>query len=97
MNNLQQTLSSIAAAHNKTPAQIALNWLISKQNVVAIPGTKTSEQIANSAGSAGWRLTENEGRKLESAASEMKVDTVSGIPNLLRAVIHEIIPTKQSA
>jgi len=97
MNNLQQTLSSIAAAHNKTPAQIALNWLISKQNVVAIPGTKTPEQIANSAGSAGWRLTENEGRKLESAASEMKVDTVSGIPNLLRAVIHEIIPTKQSA
>ena len=97
MNNLQQTLSSIAAAHNKTPAQTALNWLISKGNVVAIPGTKTSEHVANSAGAVGWRLNESESKELESAASELRLDRLSGIPDFLRAILHEITPTKQSA
>jgi len=97
MNNLQQTLSSIAVAHNKTHAQIALNWLISKQNVVVIPGTKNPGHMADSAGAVGWRLTETETEHLESAASGMTFDALSGIPNLLNAVIHEIIPTKQSA
>jgi diketogulonate reductase-like aldo/keto reductase len=82
---LLQVLSSIAVAHNKTPSQVALNWLIGKPNVVAIPGTKKSEQIVDSAGAAGWRLTENELEKLELAASAVKFDKVSGVPNLLRA------------
>ena len=96
MSALQQTLSSIATAHNKTIAQVALNWLISKENVVAIPGTKTPENIANSAEAAGWRLSENENVAIESAASGMTYDHLSGIPSLLRAIIREIIPAKLS-
>jgi aryl-alcohol dehydrogenase-like predicted oxidoreductase len=94
MNNLQQTLSSIATAHNKTPAQIALNWLIGKQNVVAIPGTKTATHVESSAGATGWRLTENEKQRLESAASAAVIDKLSAIPNLLTALAHEIVPAK---
>jgi aryl-alcohol dehydrogenase-like predicted oxidoreductase len=96
MSDLQQTLSTIATAHERTPAQIALNWLISKPNVVAIPGTKTAEHVVGSAGAVGWRLTESETKELESAASRMTFDKLSGIPNLLRALIHEINPTKHS-
>jgi len=94
MNSLQQTLSSIAETHNKTPAQVALNWLIGKQNVVAIPGTKTASHIENSAGAVGWRPTENEKQRLESAASVLALDRFSMIPNLLTAVVHEIMPAK---
>jgi aryl-alcohol dehydrogenase-like predicted oxidoreductase len=97
ISNFQQTLSSISTAHNKTPAQVALNWLISKQNVIAIPGTKTAEHVEDSAGASDWRLTERESGELESAASRMAFDRLSGIPNLLRAVMHEIIPAKRSA
>jgi len=96
INNLQLTLSSIAAAYNKTPAQVALNWLISKPNVIAIPGTKTAEHVESSAGAAGWRLTETQTRELESAASGITFDMFSGIPNLLRVLFGEIIPRHRS-
>jgi len=96
MNHLHQTLSTVSAAHDKTPAQIALNWLTTKQNVVAIPGTKTPKHVTDSAGAVGWRLTETECRELESAASGLTFDKLSVIPNLLEAAIHEIIPTRQS-
>ena len=88
MNSVQQVLASIANAHNKTEAQIALNWLISKPNVIAIPGTKKSQHVVDSAGAAGWRLTEREIKSLELAASELKFDRLSGIPNMLRAISH---------
>ena len=97
MNNLQQTLSSIAAAHDKTSAQVALNWLISQRNVVAIPGTKTPAHVADSAGAVGWRLTETETVQLESAASGILLDKLSVIPNLLDAAIHEIFPKPASS
>lgn len=97
LNNLQQTLSSISAAHNKTPAQTALNWLTRKTNVVAIPGTKTPRHVLDSAGAVGWRLTESECRELESAASGLAFDKISVVPNLLDALIHQFIPTQQSA
>lgn len=94
MKNLQQTLAAISTAHDKTPAQIALNWLTNKQNVVAIPGTKTPEHVMDSAGAIGWHLTEAETREMESAAFGMTFDKFSVIPNLLDTVIHEIIPTR---
>ncbi len=96
LSNLQQTISTIAEGHSKTPAQIALNWLIGKENVVAIPGTKTPAHVADSAGAVGWRLTEAERKDLEAAASGITTDGISGIPNLLRAIMHELVPKKQS-
>jgi len=86
MNSMQQVLATIANAHNKTSSQVALNWLISKPNVVAIPGSKRPEHVADSAGAVDWRLTESEVEKLELAASEIRFDKLSGIPNLLRAI-----------
>ena len=88
MNSMQSVLTSIAKAHNKTPGQVALNWLISKPNVVAIPGVKRPEHVVDNAGAADWRLTETEIEKLELTASELKFDRLSGIPNLLRAISH---------
>jgi len=96
INRLQQKVSAISAAHNKTPAQTALNWLISKQNVIAIPGTKTPKHVTDNAGAVGWHLTEGECRELELAASGMTFDKVSMIPNLLTALINEITPTRRS-
>jgi aryl-alcohol dehydrogenase-like predicted oxidoreductase len=97
LEHLQATISSIANAHGKTPAQTALNWLIAKPNVVAIPGTKRPEHVVDSAGAAGWRLTESETEALESAALGVVFDRFSGIPNLLRGLVSEVIPTKYAA
>ncbi len=43
----------------KSPAQVALNWTISK-GTVPIPGAKNAEQAEQNAGTLGWRLTEEE-------------------------------------
>ena len=49
-------LRRIGAAHgNRTPAQVALNWLICK-GAVPIPGAKNAAQAEQNAGALGWRL-----------------------------------------
>lgn len=39
----------------RTPAQVALNWIMGK-GAVPIPGAKTAHQAAQNAGALGWRL-----------------------------------------
>lgn len=48
-------LRRIGTAHGKTPAQVALNWIICK-GAVPIPGAKTAAQAEQNAGALGWRL-----------------------------------------
>ncbi len=43
--SLIQALRRVAAAHDATPAQVALAWLIRKPNVVAIPGASSVDQL----------------------------------------------------
>jgi aryl-alcohol dehydrogenase-like predicted oxidoreductase len=50
-------LRSIGAQYgSRTPAQVALNWLICK-GAVPIPGAKNAAQAEQNAGALGWRLT----------------------------------------
>lgn len=58
-------LKSIATAHDRTPAQVALNWLIAKGNVIPIPGAKNAEQARQNAGALGWSLSETEIAQLD--------------------------------
>jgi aryl-alcohol dehydrogenase-like predicted oxidoreductase len=53
-------LKAIGAAHEKTPAQVALNWLIAQGNVMVIPGAKNAEQVRQNAGALGWEMTAEE-------------------------------------
>jgi aryl-alcohol dehydrogenase-like predicted oxidoreductase len=58
------------ARGGKTPAQVALNWLICK-GALPIPGAKNAEQAAQNAGAAGWRLTAGEVAGLEAASEKV--------------------------
>jgi aryl-alcohol dehydrogenase-like predicted oxidoreductase len=60
--SLVQSLTEIAAAHQVTVAQVALNWLVNfhGDTVVAIPGASRPYQAAESAGVMGFTLSENE-------------------------------------
>ncbi len=60
LSPLFQALSQIAAQHERTPAQVALNWLIAQGNVIPIPGAKTAEQVRQNAGALGWSLSDAE-------------------------------------
>lgn len=50
-------LAAVAEKHDKTIAQVALNWLISHKNVIAIPKASSLEHVRENAGAAGWKLT----------------------------------------
>lgn len=53
-------LHQIGVKYDKTPAQVALNWLICQGNVIPIPGAKNARQAEENAGALGWNLTEEE-------------------------------------
>jgi len=55
-----QVLDKIGKKHGKTPTQVALNWLISKENVVAIPKAANRKHVLELAGSSGWKLAKGE-------------------------------------
>lgn len=60
-------LWEIGEAHDKEPAQVALNWLVTRQNTLPIPGAKNEQQARQNAGALGWALTDEEAEKLELA------------------------------
>ncbi|HUK27652.1 MAG TPA: aldo/keto reductase [Candidatus Acidoferrales bacterium] len=86
LNSLLQVLSEVANVHGKTLSQVALNYLISSSTVVAIPGGKRPEHVADSAGAADWRMSENESQKISAALSTLRFDKLSGVPNLLTSI-----------
>ncbi|MFM7424025.1 MAG: aldo/keto reductase [Elainella sp.] len=57
-------LQQIGAAHDRSPAQVALNWLIRQGSVIPIPGAKTAEQVRQNSGALGWSMTEAESAQL---------------------------------
>jgi aryl-alcohol dehydrogenase-like predicted oxidoreductase len=63
-------LTQIGAKYGKTPAQVALNWLICQGNVIPIPGAKTAQQAIENAGALGWKLTPEEVAQLAEVTSE---------------------------
>jgi aryl-alcohol dehydrogenase-like predicted oxidoreductase len=53
-------LKEIGDRHQRTVAQVALNWLIAQGDVMPIPGAKNANQVRQNAGALGWALTEEE-------------------------------------
>jgi diketogulonate reductase-like aldo/keto reductase len=53
-------LSKIGKKYNKTAAQVALNWLIIKENVVAIPKAFSKSKIVENMGAYGWKLSDED-------------------------------------
>ena len=53
-------LTQLAEQHQRTMAQVALNWLVNQDGVIPIPGVKTPAQVQENAGALGWSLTPQE-------------------------------------
>jgi aryl-alcohol dehydrogenase-like predicted oxidoreductase len=60
-------LREIGEAHDKEPAQVALNWLIRQRSTFPIPGAKNDHQARQNAGALGWEMTGEEAEKLNLA------------------------------
>ena len=60
-------LREIGDRHARTPAQVALRWLIEQGDVVPIPGAKNGRQAAANAGALTFRLTSDDVEALSQA------------------------------
>ncbi|MFP4170794.1 MAG: aldo/keto reductase [Methanomassiliicoccales archaeon] len=62
---LLRALQEISAAHDRSVAQGALNWLVRKEGVFAIPGASREEQVVSNCQATGWNLDREELARLE--------------------------------
>ena len=60
LDPMQVVIRRVADAHGATPAQVALAWVISHPNTVAIPGARTIEQLEENTAAADLELSEDE-------------------------------------
>ncbi len=66
-------LSEIGARYSKSPAQVALRWLIENEIVLPIPGAKNGKQAADNAGALTFSLTPAEIEALSQATLPWRV------------------------
>jgi aryl-alcohol dehydrogenase-like predicted oxidoreductase len=70
--DIVDALDEVAGETGKTPAQIALNWLLQRPTVVSvIIGARNEAQLRQNLDAFGWNLSDEQVAKLD-AASEMK-------------------------
>lgn len=66
-------LHEVAAAVKRSPAQVAINWLLQKPGVTApIIGARRIQQLENNLDAAGWSLSSDQVEKLD-VASEIPI------------------------
>lgn len=70
---LQRALHAVAASVKKTPAQVALNWVVCK-GAIPVAGVSKPEHVRDNAGALGWRLTDADVAKLDAAADALPFD-----------------------
>jgi aryl-alcohol dehydrogenase-like predicted oxidoreductase len=69
MEPLFETMAAIGEAHGKSMSQVALNWLLCKDDcIIPIPGAKNARQARENAGAIGWHLTKEEQERISQAA-----------------------------
>ncbi|WP_279433346.1 aldo/keto reductase [Micromonospora sp. KC606] len=80
------TLREVADAHDATPSQIALAYLLRHPNVVAIPGASGVEQMERNAAAAEIDLADDEYAALVAAARAFRpVTGLAAVPRMVRA------------
>ncbi|MEI8337806.1 MAG: aldo/keto reductase [bacterium] len=64
MQPITEVLDEMSRKYNKTPAQTAINWLISQENVVVIVKSRDNKHLEENLGSLGWKMSPDDVEKL---------------------------------
>lgn len=70
ISKLLAVMQDIAESHDKTLAQVALNYVIC-QGGIPIPGARTEEQYVDNMGAMGWRMTDTEMGRIEEESEKL--------------------------
>ena len=70
---LRSTVDEVARAHGKTHSQVALNWLLQRdEHIIPIPGTTSPEHVTENAETLTWKLTPDEFAVINAASTPWK-------------------------
>lgn len=94
---LLERLAAVARAHDATPAQVALAWVVSHPSVVAIPGASSVGQVERNAEAADLELAPFELEELESlAASYRPLPRPVGVAKVATEALSRLLPRGSS-
>jgi aryl-alcohol dehydrogenase-like predicted oxidoreductase len=75
-------LHAVAAETGRTPAQVALNWLLDAPGVTApIIGARTRQQLDDNLGAVGWSLEPEQRARLDKASARPAPYPYSWVPD----------------
>jgi diketogulonate reductase-like aldo/keto reductase len=60
-------MEAVCKSYSKTPAQVALNWLVTGRNVFAIPRASRAEHVTDNLDASGWELKPEDRAQLDEA------------------------------
>lgn len=73
LDAVRRALAEVAQAHQATPSQVALNWLLARDpHVILIPGATKAHHVKANLGALEWRLTDEEFAILDAASAPAK-------------------------
>src|SRR5208283_4880953 len=58
-------LDEIGKKYQKSRSQVVLNWITSREPVVAIPKAEKLDHVRENCGASGWRLSHDDIRKID--------------------------------
>ncbi len=64
LENIPGVVKKICKKYKRTPAQIAINWLVSQANVVTLAKTRNSAHLKENLGGVGWQMDKEDIEKL---------------------------------
>ena len=78
-------LREVAKVHDATPAQVALAWVITHDNVVAIPGASKVSQLESNAAAAELDLSSDEVARLTQVSDDFHpIQGAAALPKIVR-------------
>jgi diketogulonate reductase-like aldo/keto reductase len=88
MSDPSDILGRISAQARRTPAQVALNWCIAKEAVVAIPKSNRVDRVAENCNASDWRLSPEQ---LELLDREIKFHKRGRVKPALRRLARHLL------
>jgi aryl-alcohol dehydrogenase-like predicted oxidoreductase len=74
IQRLIKVMRGIGSAHNATPAEVALNWLLESVDVFPIFGAKTPEQVESNINSLKWKMGQDDWKRIADVSDGLELD-----------------------
>ncbi len=86
-NEKNELLEKMCKKYSKTANQIAINWLISQENVTVITKCRSLEHLKENMGALGWALLKEDSRLLDKDFTGIRYDAdIAGLTEKIKPV-----------